>query len=498
MSSAPSHSRSLATVFGGTAGQLVTQFLLQVVVARQFGASADADAYQAAFLWPMSLGMVIAGGLTVAYPPASRRYPEDDPRTRSLLPVAAVLGVAGCLPLVTLGLAFTGPLLAHTFPGLPADRLALAERLFQVLAWNLPLAVLVGLFQAALHARLNFVVPAIGSVLGPAVTLAITIAAASSNGIIALAWGTVAGSLVAVLLQGAVLATASKWPTAADFADWMRPVSRLAVPSALSLLIMRVDGVVDGYVLASDQAGCLSLWGYAQRITTPFLMLTSGVLSTVAFPRLSLAAARGPAETAREFARSLRLLQWLGLPAVAVVALFNLPLIRDLFQRGQFTAENAVAVAQTVGWLTGLVIGGSVAELCAKTLYALHESRMPLIIAVFAIGITAVLKLTVVREGDLTTLAIINSCCSLGGAMVYMLLVRRRLGPAVFAGLLAPFARCLAATLLAVTAGAGVVALNGPLAGLTGLVAGAVVYGGALWLTGEVERFREDAARDGG
>jgi putative peptidoglycan lipid II flippase len=482
----------MVTVFGGTAGQLVTQFLLQVVVARQFGAGPEADAYQAAFLWPMSLGMVIAGGLTVAYPPASRRFPEEDRRSRTLLPVVAITALLMATLLVLIGIVQARPLLAHTFPGLPKEQLVHVEGLFRILAWNLPLSVLVGLFQAGLHSRLNFVVPAIGSVVGPGVTLAITALASPQAGIEALAWGTVAGSLVAVVLQGAVLAVGMSAPGVADFRLWAGPVLRLALPSALSLLVMRVDSVVDGYVLASDREGCLALWGYAQRITTPFLMLTSGVLSTIAFPRLSLAATEGHAATAHEFARSLRLSLWLGLPAVAVVGLFSLPLVRDLFQRGEFTAANAATVAETVRWLSGIVVGASIGELCAKTMFALRESRTPLFITVVAIAVMSTLKLVCVRDGDLSRLALINSGISLAVALLYLVLIRRRLGPLVFSGLLAPGGRCLGATVLAVVVGMTVDGTGMPFSGVAGLFAGFGVYAGALWLSGEVRRFRED------
>lgn len=494
MSTAPTHSRSLVTVFGGTVGQLVTQFLLQVIVAREFGAGPEADAYQAAFLWPMSLGMVIAGGLSVAYPPASRRFPDEDRRSRTLLPVAAMTVLCFGALLVVAGIASSRSLLAATFPGFPAERITLAQNLFGILAWNLPLSILVGLFQAALHSRLNFLIPAIGSVLGPAVTLGITVTGSPRLGIEALAWGTVAGSLVAVVMQGAALATFAAWPRVEDFRIWAGPVARLALPSALSLLVMRIDAVVDGYVLASDRDGCLSLWGYTQRITTPFLMLTSGVLSTVAFPRLSLAAATGHVATAREVARSLRLAIWLGIPAFAVVALFAQPLVRDLFQRGHFTAGNALTVAETIRWLSGIVIGASLGELCAKTLFALRESRTPLLFTILAIALLAGLKLACVRDGDLTTLAIINSAISLAGAAAYLVLIRYRLGPEVFSNLTGPLVRSLLSTALAVFTGALVLQTGLPLSGIAGLGVGFAVYAVAMWLSGEVRKFRDEVS----
>ncbi len=65
----PNTKRNLVGLTAASFGQVVIQFLIQVVVAFQFGAKADADALAAALVIPTILAAIISGSLSYVLVP---------------------------------------------------------------------------------------------------------------------------------------------------------------------------------------------------------------------------------------------------------------------------------------------------------------------------------------------------------------------------------------------------------------------------------------------
>lgn len=486
MSAGPSHARSLLVVLGGSLGQIAVQFALQVVLARTFGVGFELDAYQAAFTLPMALVAIVAGPLGIAYVPTMQKLAaDDDPRTAALLgTITATILLCGTLGAVC-GVLYAEELLTLQFPGFTNEQIIAAAVLFRLLIWSVPVNILVGLFQTALNTRLNFVVPAVASILGPAVTVVMTWSLAPTWGIAALAWGVLAGSMFSVVLQGAFLVSGQRWPRWTHYKSLVRQVAVVAAPAALSMMILRVDPLVDGYVLAAPEEGSLSQWGYALRIVNMFLLVSSGVISTVAFPRLARSAMKSTEALIVEVRNALRLLIWVSLPVLAVMMLFSTALVHDLLQRGKFVASNTAAVANLLAILSGMVLGAGLGELSGKTFYARLDTRTPFLMTVLAISGMAIAKLLLVAPGDTETLARINCVGYLASAAVQIVLLGQLLSREIFRGLGGPLLRCGVATVATALWGSVIVQLAFPFAGLTALLTGTLVYFGCLWISGE-------------
>ncbi|MCA9042747.1 MAG: hypothetical protein KDA69_00415 [Planctomycetaceae bacterium] len=488
MKSATSQSQSLFVVLCGSLGQIVVQLALQVVLASKVGSGEEVAAYQAAFSLPTALAATIAGPLGIAFIPRYQKLRTEDPvRAESLLP-ALTLIVVVCGVLVSgLLTLFAAPVMQSLVPGFTAEQVAQSTTLFRILVWNIPLMVLVGLFQTALNARFNFFMPAIAGVFGPTVTVICMWSGAAQLGIAALAWGVVAGSLSSVLLQGISLWGGTRFPARGDLVDHARGIALLAIPAALSMLLIRIDPVVDGYVLASPEPERFANWGWALRIMNMFVLVSSGVLSTVAFSRLSRGAATGIDALRKEVRNALRLFLWVSFPTFAVMSLFGKSLIHDLLERGEFLPTDTASVAYLMLLLAVMVAAAGLGEICSKTFYARHDTVTPLVVATVAMSCMIAAKLLLVSPGDVETLAMINSCVFAGSACVQLALIGWRLSADVFAGLWVPLLRCLLATGVTVCWGKLVESSGLPYAGLAGLLSGTAIYFGCLWVGGELK-----------
>lgn len=110
----------------------------------------------------------------------------------------------------------------------------------------------------------------------------------------------------------------------------------------------------------------------------PLGLLGMGV-AIVIFPALSRHAARGQhARLARDLTLGLRLVVFFGVPAGAGLMLLAEPLARLLFERGEFTADDAARVARMIACYGVGVWAFCAAPVVVRGYYALGDQRTPL------------------------------------------------------------------------------------------------------------------------
>jgi putative peptidoglycan lipid II flippase len=183
---------------------------------------------------------------------------------------------------------------------------------------------------------------------------------------------------------------------------------------------------------------------------------------------------------------ALRLAGFVTMPAAVGLFVLREPLVRVLYQRGQFGAPETAETAWALGFYAVGLVGFASVKIAVQAFYALGDTRTPVKVAVGAMVLNSVLALALalpLRHGGL---ALATSCSSTANALALTWLLRRRLGGVPVAGARAGWARIAAAS-----AGMAVALVLAawwwpPPAGrwaevawLAGMIAGAVVlYGG--------------------
>ncbi len=139
------------------------------------------------------------------------------------------------------------------------------------------------------------------------------------------------------------------------------------LPLLIGGTYVRLDPIVDRVVGSYLEEGSIAHLGYAQRFIQALVVLATGGLLTVLFPKLSSA---DPESTKRELSlRMRRSLHGMGLvlfPIVIGGGLFAYPATRDLLERGQFLPEDTQVVASMFRVLLWMFAGASLADLLAK------------------------------------------------------------------------------------------------------------------------------------
>jgi putative peptidoglycan lipid II flippase len=445
---------SLATMLSRVLG-----LVREMVASYYFGAAGRINAFTVAFQVPNLVRALVAdAALSSAFVPVFSDLLEKGDRRRAWR-VASSLFWLMLLGLTALTALFVlvAPWVIGLF-GDPGHDRPLAIGLSRVLFPIVTLLGVSGIVVGILNSYDHFTIPALSPVFWNVAIiagLAIGVPQADSESTKLYVY---AGSiLVATLIQ---VFLPMPWLRGLDrgeerlrvVLDWRDPMIlrtlKLMVPVTLGLGLINVNAVIDTFfasrLLDPDLA--------PTAIQKAFLvyMLPQGMFSvaiaTVLFPSLSRLAARGDLDGFREtVGRGLRQIAFLLIPAAVVSAVLAEPIVRILFQRGAWTADQTPVVAACLAaFSAGLVFNGAML-LLTRAFFSLQSNWIPTYIALGNLFLNAVLDLALYRVGT-WGIPLATAIANVVGTVALIVLMRRRIGGIEAAQTAAATARILLAS----------------------------------------------------
>ena len=123
---------------------------------------------------------------------------------------------------------------------------------------------------------------------------------------------------------------------------------------------------------------------------------------------------------------------FVAVPATVGLLILGGPIVRLLFQRGEFSAADGVLTAQALaGYAVGLP-AFSATRIAAQTFYALGDTRTPVLVGFVSVAVNVVLALLLMWPLQHVGLALASSLSSYVNLLGLCWLLRRRLdGPRV-------------------------------------------------------------------
>lgn len=488
MTQAATSLRSVAVLTLLTLGQMGLQFAFQILLARQFGARSEMDAFFAALTLPMVISGLLAGSMGSVFVPV---YLETKQRSGETAAWTMAVQVTCWMFLVTVLLwqsatYFAEPWMRALHPGFDDEQIWRTEELLRTLSslmiWN----TLGGLARAWNHCLGRFAITGIAAVVGNAVTLGVVCWRAKADGIDAVAQAVSIGAIVTFAMQMPWVSLFSRgWPVTSESQSAVKRCFVLMLPLIIGIACTQCDPLLDQYLVPA-LPGSLAHLGYAVRLAAAVMTLATSGLAVVAFPALARHAAECDNDKLRaEIAEALRILTLLLVPIVVALVWFSEPLIRDLLQRGRFLATDTRDVAGLLATLCGMIVGGSVGEIAAKVFYSGQNTRTPVIVGLIGFSIGAALKLMWCRPWGLAGLAAATSVYYLFNAVVLLTLIAWRLGWGIFRGWPSTLWRVALGTAAAAKVGSLVLKTALPYSSLCGAVTGGAVFFLVLLLTRE-------------
>jgi len=406
--------RALGSIGLATLVSRVLGFARDMVIALTFGAGGVTDAFVVAFRIPSMLRRLLGeGALSTAVVPVFTDYALKGPRADFVRMVRAVLA-AGLLVLSVVtacGIAAAPLILRAMAPGFTGDP-AQASLTILLTRVMFPYLLLVGLGALAMG-LLNTHGRFFASALGPAllnvgiIATVLLLARRVDPPILALAIGVLVGGVAQLLAQVPSLRRAGLlfWPSFELRHPALGRVARLLLPAVFGLAAVQVTVFVNTLLASLLPAGSVSFLYYADRVMEFPLGIFGIALASASLPAMSRAAARGDRQglgTTLTFALGLSF--YVALPATVGLVVLRTPIVRVLFERGEFTAADTLATAQAlVGYAVGLA-AFSGARIAAQAFYALQEPAVAVKLGFLSVVVNVIAAVTLMgplRHGGL-------------------------------------------------------------------------------------------------
>ena len=426
-----------ALIFGVATGlSRVLGLVREMVAGYYFGARGPINAFTVAFQIPNLVRALVAdAALSSAFVPVFSELLEKGERKRAWR-VASTLFWLMLLGLGALSAFFilVAPWVIEPFHAVDPH---LAANLSRVLFPIVALLGVSGIVVGILNSYDHFSVPALSPVfwnLAIIAGLAIGVpqASASSTKLYIYAASILVATLIQVFLP-------MPWLRGRDgrlqlVLDWRDPavpqVFKLMVPVTLGLGLINVNAVIDTFFASRFIDPTLS----PNAIQKAFLlyMLPQGMFSvavaTVLFPSLSRFAARGDMDGFRQtVSMGLRQIAFLLVPAAVVSAVLAEPIVRIIFQRGQFhPAQTPVVASALAAFSAGLVFNGAMLML-NRAFFSLQSNWIPTIVALGNLALNAGLDGAFYRFGT-WGIPLSTAVCNVAGTVALVFLMRSRIG----------------------------------------------------------------------
>lgn len=417
---------SSAGVIGLTAlGGAAVGFILQLLVAYYFGASADTDAYFMAISTSELLGKLLLGGsITAVFVPMFVERITQGQRHEAWHLALNIMHIASALFIIALLLIalFTEPFVHFIAPGFDVATAALTVKLTRLLLPAFLFFFLVAFATAILHSFKQFSLPAWVRVIAPAISIITIAALAPSMGIFALAVGTVLGSIAQLifLLWGIQRQGFSYRFIFAPRDPAVRRLLHLVAPFIIAVLATQAAGIVYRNLVSNLPEGSLAALKFAEKITQLLNIIFLSSITAVIYPTLSAKAAQRDFTGMRDtIASSIRLITLITIPIIIGVGLLRHPFIVVVYQHGSFDAAAVSATSLALLFLVlGLTINGISSVLGYATL-ALQKTRVSVAVSVASQLVAIALFFILVPRMQLAGLALGSSLVPIAIAGLY-------------------------------------------------------------------------------
>jgi putative peptidoglycan lipid II flippase len=430
--------RAVGAIGIATLVSRVLGFARDMVVARAFGAGPVTDAFFVAFRIPNLLRRLLAeGALSTAIIPVFTESLHRGGRAEFARIVRAVTGVAVVVLCAVSGLGMLlAPWIVRVMaPGWTADPqlVGLAGSLTRFMFPYLLLVGLAALAMGALNAQHRFFTAALGpAVLNLAMIASVLVLAGRmSPPIFSLAVGVLVGGAGQLLIQlpelsrlGVPLRPSAEWSHPA-----VRAIAGRLWPAVFALAAVQVTVLVNTLLASLLPQGSVSYLYYADRVMEFPLGVFGIALATAVLPGMVTQAARGEHRALTEtLGFALRLSAFIAVPAGVGLLALGYPIVRLLFQRGEFSPADAIATTQALaGYAVGLP-AFSATRIAAQTFYALGDTRTPVWAGFASVVANVALAVALMWPLKHAGLALASSLSAYINLLLLCWLLRRRLG----------------------------------------------------------------------
>lgn len=372
------------TILSQVLGLVRQRLLLEI-----FGASNTLGVYFISARLPDFLfQLIIAGALSSALIPVFSDYlgkgrQEEAHRLGSKLLTLGLIAFAILAIILFIFSFYFSNLLA---PGLTQSQTLLMANLMRIIILGQLLFVVASFFTAVLQSHNHFFIPGFAAAL---YNLGIIIGILLLNpifGIYSAAYGVVLGALIFTVVQIPLIRSV-KFSIKPSFSlnflkdEGIVQVLKLMWPRTLSIAVFQIGTlfIVTLVSFLKDPGRNYVVFDLAQTLAFAPVSLVGNAIAQAAFPVLSRERDK-IGEFKKTFITSFTQMLYLVLPISVLFLVLRIPLVRLIYGASRFDWPATVLTGRTLAFFSISIFAQSLVYLVSRGFYALHDTKLPLII----------------------------------------------------------------------------------------------------------------------
>lgn len=477
----------LTKVLGLARGVLLSAF---------YGTGMEAEVFQAVSKLPLTLYDVTLGTAIVsAFIPVFNELLTKDGKQTAEKFAGNFMSLAGAFSALVcvLGMIFPRVFVNIVASGFTGEKLELALEMMRYILPVILFATVTYIFIGILQSYGEFTAPSLVSLFTNLALIFYFLVLNRSFGIKGLAVAfTVGWGLQFVFLLPFIIKKKFRFSFSLRLSGDMKRVLLLTLPLFISSLAQPINTIISTNMSSALDEGALSVLSYAYDAYFILAAVFASAMTNLYFPELSRRFAAGDKVGAAEIGgKMIKTVSAIVLPITAFMMACGAPIIRVLYQRGQFTPQDTLAVAGCLAVYSVAMLALSMQEILNKFFYSMQKPIYPMIAAVGGIVLNLGLSFWFVRSfGDYRLLAWSTVLSGWFMAILLLVFVRTKVPQLINKQLFLSLGKTLLASVALGAVCYGVRFLldgEGMIRSLLGvlcaLIAGVAVYFGVLKLT---------------
>lgn len=426
-----------------------------LLIGREFGTGIDYDAFTAANQLPEVFVTLISGGaLAAAFIPVYSEYlTSEKAKTAARIANSVLTLVLLVLGVISAVGAIFAPWLTRVLlvPNFPAEIQQLTADLMRIILLQTTLFGISGVLSSILNAHQHFALPALAPIalqIGYFVGIFVFVPA-MDGAIHGLAWGTVVGGLLHILIQvPALIRYGFRYrPYLGIELAGVREIVRLMGPRIVTLGTIQFADLFIIRLTSGLPAGSTSGYFYAYYLQQLPETLFGTAIGIVVFPTLAELFNQKDIERLKRVAmNALKIVWMLTIPAGAGLILLGRPAIALILERGAFDAASTALVYSVLIFFSVRVVSEATLEIVARLFYAQHNTKTPMYASLVWLAVTVTLLYLFVDDLGVGGLALATTVGFTVQSGLLLYLNRRALGSLQERDLLISIVRALVAT----------------------------------------------------
>ena len=410
----------------------VLGFGRELVLASSYGASMYSDAYLTAMNIPVVMFTIIGTTLGTVLIPMYFEVNSDLGEKKALNFTNNVFNIviAICIVLAILGFIFTEPLVKVFAMGFEGQTLKVAIDFTRITIIGIVFTGLSYVMTAYLQIKNNFTVPGLISVPKNIIIIMSIILSVKYNPYIMI-WGTLIGIATEFLFQlPFAIKSGYKYQPYINMKDkYIKKMSWLIGPVLIGVAVNQINAMVDRTLASTLVEGSISALNYANKLNGFVMAMFITSVAAVIYPMLSKLSSEDNKEIfTSSVVQSINSVILLVIPISVGAIVLATPIVKLLFQRGEFDARaTSMTAIALIMYSIGMVAFG-LRDILGKVFYALQDTKTPMINGAIAMIMNIVLNIILVKYLQLSGLALATSISAIVCIFLLFGSLRKKIG----------------------------------------------------------------------